>query len=733
MGFSRVYGAIAWGGLLAALGGCFQSDLGTRFQQGAGKQDDLNTRTLDLWERSPSADSQDDSLTSKDSLDVVVPRTPIVFRDLVDLREELGSRDISIFRTYQDRSTPTFYEWAGRYIAWGANTDFKVLRGYHMAGQAIKRVDDLIEENLLPSLTWRETTSLSQRVLPLSLYANSTRLPNGFAAFSSDSGYCPMLNANYRSNASQVCPDNSSDCWCIDRSSPKWQELRGENQLGKALLFFTESDLPVPRFNPIDDGDSFHSIFARVLVDATRADLAEQPPGFNPDVDSVMNALTDYFAAAMVRDPEIYRYSFANYKVIAPEQFLSTLASSNQRDVSNQLYFPDASLYSLQLNARPLSGALNDIRSLISGDRVTLLQGGACSGTCAISSVQGTALFTRSEAWDKVVGLAFTALRNSSVDENSTFHGYGKALIRACRTISWCVGQQTSIKSILQGRGMLSRREFQNLGGDYATRNEKLATNTDGTVNTTTTTYSMLKLGGNGRRHGILLQQTLGWAPVRAPGAGTLADADNLIEPCELVYIFPRFVNNTNDDWWGETDSVSPPGNEPAYPLKVSGWSSVPKWRRGIDIFDVEFELKSISGAKSLLEFSSNQKVIPWVAPGEDTQTLITNQSARFYKSYQDARFQQASSSMPNSTPSGYASKIGYLVRAPTGEDGSSSTLQAQFQVRFQAFNLDKIIPGAGGLFFDGTFDDDDEENSFSTFTQFINVDTGDDSFPCGS
>jgi hypothetical protein len=220
---------------------------------------------------------------------------------------------------------------------------------------------------------------------------------------------------------------------------------------------------------------------------------------------------------------------------------------------------------------------------------------------------------------------------------------------------------------------------------------------------------------------------------VRAVGSiGRFSDADNLIESCELVYIFPRFVNNTNDDWWGETDSATPPSGEPAYPSKVSGWTSVPKWRRGIDIFDIEVELKGISGARAIFESQGNLKVLPWLAPGEDTQNLVTDQNSRFYKEQLDARYQQASVNLPGSSPAGFTSKIGWLVRAPTGESAQTNTIQAQFQVRFQGYNLDKIIPGAGGLFFDGTFDDDDEENSFTTFTQFVNVDEG-DAFPCSN
>src|SRR5690606_26570935 len=104
---------------------------------------------------------------------------------------------------------------------------------------------------------------------------------------------------------------------------------------------------------------------------------------------------------------------------------------------------------------------------------------------------------------------------------------------------------------------------------------------------------------------------------------------------------------------------------EPDYPTPIPSWSSVAQWKRGLDLIDLEIELKSISGAQQIVESQSNLKVIPWLSPGEDTQTLIRDPQTRFFKEQQDARFEHWSGLTTGSAMADYASKLGWLVKAP--------------------------------------------------------------------
>jgi hypothetical protein len=711
--------------MLVFFQGC-RSDLNKKFYDGARRQDGLDTRTAYLWRRSPAVASGNLSIRATENFDNLIVKTPFSFSNISDLRRPIRSQDLIMSNTVFNFQAPAFFKWAGLFVPWKDNRDFRVLFAYYYLDRMIRYTDDLIEFGYLPSdssdpngIAWRtpvcaandpsghtcvvEANLEGAPVLPLHVAVDSTTLPSGGASFATDASFCSFFNVDYQFNGQP---------YCVARDGAgTWKSLWGNRSLVRKMMFFRDRDLP--SFNYVDEADSIARNFAYVLQAAVNPKFFDFDVTQNPHLNAVIEGMADFYAAAYLRTDSVFRYTTYNIYPLDPDSYTGALRGA-VRDPGNALVFPTAYLDTPQALGRVLSGAFNDIRKLMQSSLneggVERLPGGACATVegCPLAD-PSVYLSYRSErgetAWDIALTLLYRSFyrMRASDPADLTMHSFASAVIDECVAWAPCNEAQgpgvNNVRSILEDRGLLSRRMVDAVAG---VRNQQISGNTNFehiaklgmTIDPTEEDAADENIT---RRWGLVASNTLGWAPYLLGGSQEFANTDGIVSPCEVIIVFPNIQNNSDDVVWGQAPPA-PPTGFPSYPAAINGWASN-ALSRGIDIFDLEYRIVEIplgfdnfqhpvAGFIEPWQGLSNAaiKIIPYLQAGESTQSVVRNQSSRLYKEQKEWFFDKplAAKVPSSSNRAKLRTPVGYIFKAPSNV-GDKAILS--FQISYSVYN----------------------------------------------
>jgi hypothetical protein len=376
---------------------CGPSELSKQFSAASRAQSALDTQTLKLWKRSPSVDSGNAAITSKDDLEAI-PRTELSFAEASDLSAPIQSADVKIYKSTKELTSPAFLDWAGRAITW-KNPEFQVFMGFHHATKAKN-----LALSILPDVKFSDATT---GVLPLTVYA----LEPGSVG---DNHYAPDKNS---------------------------------------IFLYFDAKSVWPDYHVVDEADAIYHEFGHAVQDALNptvlnypiADFTTPSGGTAPnrDLDALVEGGADFYAAAVARDDVILSYLSAHLPSLIAAN--DRKGQTYKRSAANSLAFPEAYLRDAHLDGRVISGALNDFRKILEGQTV---------GDIKLS----TGTVARDVAFDRAAALSFRAF--AQLTTTSTYFDYAALLESNCTghasLKSWCGTAEVSaaLSKVLATRGL---------------------------------------------------------------------------------------------------------------------------------------------------------------------------------------------------------------------------------------------------------------------------------------
>jgi hypothetical protein len=426
----------------------------------------------------------------------------------------------------------------------------------------------------------------------------------------------------------------------------------------KTIYFYKETQTPYEAYNAIDEADVIYHEYGHVLQHALNQSATFTYPEDNPELNALQEGLSDFMAAAMVRDSEILRYSTLNSnRLTVVLGGGGRFGDDYNRKLSQTAYFPDGYRDMIHIDGNIVAAALNDFRMYLEGDAVTKLSN--CVGAACNLAVRTTSLSSE-EAWDTVFVLAHSAFADLSTQ--SGYQRFSELLISKCANLSLGLcpsSASTVLASILEGRGF------------YFSPTSTTPIQADADINPDPPNGFLF---GTGAAYAIQVDQALGYLPY--PNSSSVANTDGLLNPCELVYIFPKITNKT-------ASYLAP---DPSHPAILT---------------DIQIELGSLVGFTPLT-VSSGEVVDP-VAPiesngvttyrtklfstllpltAESSYAMISDNTSRWYKLMNSTYFTRPLSStylVPD---------VGWLVKAPSTRGATAS---AQFRITFRVQNADIV------------------------------------------
>jgi hypothetical protein len=704
------------------LPGCLGSDISQKFYAGSRRQEGIDTNSLYLWKRSPAIAAGDFGLLSTHNLDAIVPKSLHNFRGVLDIHRPISSHDLSINYSHANPSAPTFFQWAGRRVPWKDNSDFRALFAYHEASKAIAYADSLISGEYLKELpsklfAWRQAVCddgvggqvqgsktcltasdiLAAPVLPVVVVADAAAYPGGEASDATFAGFCPFFNFEYQYN---------SDPYCLNRDDGgAWKSKWHSGEYGRLVVFYRDHEFK--SFNTVDDGDVVVHEMAHLLQTAINPELMEAGPGVNYHLDAIIEGSADFFAAAYRRDDRLFRYTLNNIYKITPNEFEGYL-SGRYRDPDNALSFPAAYSYrSFYDIGRVLSAAMNDYRKLRQGRSVAKILN---SSNIDPIDNQGSA------AWDIAVGLLFQTFHELDPDDGDpltldgmsiTFNSFAGKLIETCASTPGC--GSAKLRLVLENRGILTPNYYDPAAVSATPWSQSITTGNNFLVQLG---QSLIEDDQAEERWGLHMPKTLGWAPFMPGGSTRFANDDGVLNPCEVIVVFPQISNNTHLAAWGAArTSLDANATFPVTGV-IAGFASIPGAIRGADIVDMQWWISSIPlGFQNFQHpelgypdpFSevneANKRGVPFLRPGESTQALVRNQESRLYTLNQEKAFDRPWSSKVVTKPANRAklrSSAGWIFRLPNTpadpDEPDQISARVSFRVSYGVYNRDQFV-----------------------------------------
>ena len=592
------------GAILLLVQGCGRSGVSTSFEAAAKKQTALDEMTLEIFKRSPTVDSGDASITARDDLDQL-NRSSVVFTGVKDVKAAIASTEVKVFESPLSLTAPTFYEWAGVFIPTGKSA-FQAMMGYY---HVTKAKDFAVAR--FPSVDFSATTN---KVFPITVYAKEDGAVTG---------------TNY----------DPSD---------------------KSIHLFADSASAVPNFHIADEADSMYHEFGHAVQDATNKTVLNMPVSgfldlypYNRDLDSVLEGLADFYAAAVARDDAILSYLAANLPTFLDAK--SRIGKeAYKRSLQNTLAFPDAYVRDAHLDGRVVASTLNDFRKLLTGDTLRLPVG--CT-SCTTLKLSAENIVDKATAYDRAVTLAYAAYAGMAT--TTSLYGYGTLLQSMCTAASsvstWCsvTEVQTALASVLDSRGLVPTSPVAN---------ETALKRTGGVLDATTPDTGAGDLS---------ISSTIGFMPF--PNDTGFANSDANVDPCEVILVYPNITNsNTTESLYDITVGLE----------YVSGFTNM------LNPSDSQPVEQVASYA------SSTRKVLGWLKPTENSLPMVdfytTGVSSRWYTPQFGSYFAQKLSA------DYYPSELGWLVRAPATRGAVGSV---RFKISYRRYNSVSIATYQTAIF----------------------------------
>ena len=534
------------------------------------------SNSLGLWSRGP-VQSAGYMITARDNLERL-NRQSVVLYDLLNSNGTLSGSTVNTYYSTNDKNSPRVNAYGSSKIPW-SNKDFQAYMVYAHTSGAYKYI-----QSLFPDINFQVN---GKNLFPIPAFALIKGSPF-------ETGYA----INYSSS-----------------------------QLG-ALMFYGEDDPSFP-YNVSDEADVIYHEVGHSFQHILNPGVMENPGNY--DMDMLLEALSDFFAASAFRDDRILLYLESN----SPSYGADRTGPNQRRRLDGDVTFPEAYVGEFHLDGRVIASALNDIRKYLSNQNVILFQ--PVGKTIRWSAPRP---LTTSQAYDKVLISSHEALREML--PTSTVLFFTQKLEEKLMATNWlsncggdasCVTRmRNDILSILISRGI------------YKSNN--LRTNS-------------FSVGVEGSGRDIIFQNTLNFFPL-SPLSG-YSNTNAVVDKCEAVLVTPNFYLAP-----GVIHSVY----DTLFRLKSSmGLSSY----KSIDLLSAA----TTSSTKTL-------KLFGFILPGEDTFDAIT--SNRFYDDHQGSHL--TSTSLSPEIPSA----LGWAVRAPSSlyqNDGTNAGRGAiTYEISFRPYDI---------------------------------------------
>jgi len=547
--------------------------------------------TLQLWSRGPqqAANPPDYTLDSRDPLNNLGRQSVPLF-DLSSANGNLTGPNLHVYysKSTSDgpgKSTPLVSSWNGQKIPWDRK-EFKSFMLYAHGSKAIRYMRDLF-----PNLNF---SVRGKGVLPLYAYSSVNDNP---------------LKTKY--------------------------EINKDGRVGN-IMFFQYSD---DTYNPSDEADTIYHEFAHMFQHVLNPNVLET--GGNYDMDMLLEALADFFAASAVRDERILEYLSSNAQHLFSAN--NRTGKNHQRKMGNSLKFPSNFVGDFHLDARVVSSALNDVRRYLEGQTVTLYQD--CSSNCTAKWNSTSNYMIRADAFDTANILAHEALREV-IPTSSIIH-YSEKFLAAVSARSWSAqcGTSSSCKSeivaelgsILKSRGIHTSKPIRSVAFTSTGTNPELVLNHNGNL------YFTTLFSGSGE-----------------------SNSDSKVDRCEAVLVFPDIrvrsgVQASAYDTLFELYDQTPSSAS----TQVSGFTSL----EGID----RLTQKSPYFDTADLEI----KLWGFLLAGENIFNLAGIPTSRYYAQHQLSVFSPSLNAINSNNPP----PVGWALRAPSTA-GAEGYVEFAFSTR---------------------------------------------------
>jgi hypothetical protein len=542
---------------------------------------------IQLWARSVSRDNNRTDLDGTDNLDLY-GKTPVPFFDVLDVKKPIRSSFFVLRQSTLQSRAPTFSQYKGQAVPWRNNVDFKILMGY--AHLSIARKYAL---GLFPNLNFQGNNDRSFMSIPV------------YAAEPGD----------------------------------PFETAYGTDENGSLLYKFYSDNTSGVRYATADESDVSYHEFGHQLQHMLNPTAFEYLS--NNDLNTLLEALSDVFAAGLTRDENILSYLASN----AP-YYLSRERTGPRhiRQVNHTLSFPDAYTYALHYDGRVVAGALNDLRKYLQNGSHNLIE---CSSNCQIvSPIPGIG---SERAFDYMVRIAYRAYQ--LISRNTSLYNYAKAIA-------------LELKSGNLGRELCSSESCRN----------------------TLSTHAQY----------IMMSRGLIFYSDKYPINMNLATTANIIKTCPSLgaLSFSAVMNQANDN--NRIDA-----NEELIVFPYLRNVSAPNSNRGAQLFDIKVDLSAFEGflevvendggtnykADFLVEANKRErKKLGWLEPGSDTLSRLRDAASPWYFDQPSVggSFLQIPEYVPPSSADyfgPYYMEAGWRVRMP-----SSGSASMTFRITTRSF-----------------------------------------------
>jgi len=588
--------------ILFLLCSCLESGLNTRFNDAAKRQDSLSTRSIALFESDPTLIANDPLINANSSLQRL-QRQNLEFSGLLSLTSPLEHEDIKFFQNTSLTAAPTFSRWAGLVAPWDS-PDFKALMAYYHTVKAHDYAQRMFED----------LTSKQSGIFPIRFVYDELGDP---------------LRSNYASHSDQP------------------------NQ----ITFYRDSN----QLTFIDSPDAIYHEYSHVLQHVLSPEIFAEAT--NPHINSLLEGLSDFYAAAVAGQEDILGYLNANFHLLVGNFIMG---NGQNRRLKNNLFFPNdyfgsaiidnrngQAVGSYHLDGRVVASTLNDIRRYLNGERVDIPNKAMCGNNCELI-LSESQFENKEESFFEVNLLAYETYESMGNNTSLTLHGFGLALLNQCSSKSWCSSYADEVEEIIKGRGLVS------LADTVVIRNKQ--------------SLGLSHIDQSNGATRIVYETQAHWIPLSS-SRDIISNKDNLLQPCESIIAFPSLRNVSTQN-----------------PIDIYGsallkdLSGVENVRNGNRVFeDVLGNLESRHIQLPYLRapgthYGDDESILE---RGDSVLSLMNNANSYLYSEKFGSFYTR-----PITIEDNYRSNLGYAMEAPS-RIGQSA--EFEFDIKLYVYNTEQF------------------------------------------